>query len=76
MSYYNDLSFASGYYTIESNGDLVLLADIPENIENKVRALWPDLRQRVIDRQKRGLYSSRDPHVNHKGDGKIIKLEK
>ena len=54
MSYYNDLSFIPGHYTIESNGDLVLLADISE----------------------RRLYSSRDPYVNHKGDGKIIKLDK
>lgn len=74
MSYTNELSFASGYYTIESNGDLVLLASIPEDIENKVRALWPDLRRRVIDRQERGYFSSRDPHVNRKGDGKIVKL--
>lgn len=76
MSYYGELSFAAGYYTIRSSGDLVLFPDIPEDLEKKVRALWPDMRRRILDQQERGYYSSRNPVINPKGEGKIIKLDK
>jgi len=76
VSYYNELSFASGYYTIGDGGQMLLFADIPADIENQVRELWPDFRRRCIERQKQGLYSSNYPLINPKGTGEIIKLTK
>lgn len=73
MSYYNELSFASGYYTIRPGGQLVLFANIPEDIEKKVRALWPDLRRRCLERQAQGLYSSRYPVITPGAPSEIIK---
>lgn len=75
MSYFGELSFAFGYYTIRSSGDLVLFPDIPEDTEKKVREIWPKYRLRVLERQSTGFYSSRDPILNPQG-GSIIKLDK
>ena len=62
MAYYNELSFASGYYHIEY-GIVTLDENIPKNIRDRFWETWPSFRKKVIETEKQGLFLSRYPFL-------------
>ena len=57
MAYYNELSFASGYYSIY-NGIVEFREGTPREIKERFWKVWPEFRAKVIANEKRGYFSS------------------
>ena len=58
MAYYNELSFASGYYHIDSHGIVTLSEDMPREMEIRFWKTWVPFREKVISLEKEGRYYS------------------
>ena len=63
MAYYNELSFASGYYHIDCKGVVTFADNTPDDIKRKFWEIWPEFRRTVIELEKKGIYKSRYPFL-------------
>ena len=63
MGYFNELTFASGYYHIDAHGVVTLAPDTPPEIRERFWKVWPDFRKKVIALEKQGIYSSAYPYL-------------
>ena len=58
MGYFNELTFASGYYHIDAHGVVTLAPDTPPEVRERFWKVWPAFRKKVIALEKQGIYSS------------------
>lgn len=63
MGYYNELSFARGFYHIDAHGVVELKKDTPLDIRKRFWEVWPKFRKKVIETEKRGIYRSDYPYL-------------
>ena len=77
MGYFNELTFASGYYHIDAHGVVTLAPDTPPEIRERFWKVWPDFQKKVIALEKQGIYSSAYPYLpieepdpNRNGEGR------
>ena len=63
VAYFNELSFASGYYHISAYGIVTFRPDTPQEIRDKFWQIWPEFRRKVIEKEKAGIYSSAYPFL-------------
>ena len=45
MGYFNELTFASGYYHIDAHGVVTLAPDTPPEIRERFWKMWPGFRK-------------------------------
>ena len=77
MGYFNELTFASGYYHIDAHGVVTLAPDTPPELRVGFWKVWPDLLKKVIALEKQLIYSSAYPYLpieepdpNRNGEGR------
>ena len=60
---YEELKFAHGYFHIgfAGNGIVTLDDDTPEEIRRRFWEAWPSFHKKVVERQKKGIFSSAYP---------------
>lgn len=63
MSYFDRLSFASGYYNINGKGIITISDDMPHDMKVRFWKTWREYRKEIIEREKRGLFSSAYPTI-------------
>ena len=62
MSYNYRISFARGYYHID-NGIITISDDMPHDMKVRFWKTWREYRKEIIEREKRGLFSSAYPTI-------------
>ena len=63
MSYYDEFSFAAGYYHIDPRGIVTFSENTPQEIKDRFWEVWKEMRPFIIEREKKGLISSRYPFL-------------
>lgn len=63
MSYFDRLSFASGYYHIDMDGRITLKDNMPHDMKVRFWKTWREFRKKIIENEKAGIYSSAYPTI-------------
>ena len=63
MSYFNKLSFASGYYHLRGDGIIELKENTPPEMRKRFWKVWKEFRKEIIESEKRGYFPSTHPWI-------------
>ncbi len=63
MSYFNKLSFASGYYHIRIDGIIELKENMPQEMRKRFWKVWKEFRKEIIESAKAGHFPSTYPCI-------------
>ena len=68
MSYFNKLSFASGYYHIRRDGVVELSENMPTEMKKRFWKVWPEFWAEMMKRAKEMNFSSAYPIWEYMGE--------
>ena len=63
MAYFNKLSFAIGYFTIQPDGVIRILKPMPPEMRERFWRTWVEFRKEIIAAEKQFIFVSYHPYI-------------